>query len=232
MSAEQRRAAARMATSTFRCSRVNQPRLCAMNAGPASRMTSANSRDGRRMAAGQDAVSRVNCGNWSSGLTKSFICLLERWMYRIVSLRSLCPATSEWCRCPFQHRTGEWRNGASAPPRTTHDLLSRKICYRFHPFHDVEVALVRYLRKTDSSILVIKLRGGVQVAIPEWMLNPRVCDQLKTEDQPRISVCALLDLRRLIDAQSFQNAPKDRRFLETREAAARPALKSSSPPSA
>jgi hypothetical protein len=52
----------RMATSTFRCSQVNQPRLCAMNAGPASRMTSANSREGRRMAAGQDAVSRANCG--------------------------------------------------------------------------------------------------------------------------------------------------------------------------
>ena len=39
----------------------------------------------------------------------------------------------------------------------------------------------------------------MQIAVPEWMLNPQVCDRLKTEDKPRISVGALMDLRRLID---------------------------------
>ena len=101
------------------------------------------------------------------------------------------------------------------PPHTTHDLLSTKICYRFHPFHGVEVELVRYLRKTESSILIVKLPGGTQLAIPEWMLNPQVCDRLRNEDQPRISVAALLDLRRLIDAQSFQNARQDRSCAES-----------------
>src|SRR5215472_2928605 len=47
------------------------------------------------------------------------------------------------------------------------------------------------------------------------MLNPQVCDQLKSEDKPRISIGALMDLRRLIDAQSFQNAPKDRSCAES-----------------
>jgi hypothetical protein len=47
------------------------------------------------------------------------------------------------------------------------------------------------------------------------MLNPQVCDQLKSEDKPRISVGALMDLRRLIDAQSFPNAPKDRSCAES-----------------
>ena len=55
----------------------------------------------------------------------------------------------------------------------------------------------------------------MQIAVPEWMLNPQVCDQLKSEDQPRISVDALMDLRRLIDAQSFQNVPKDRCCAES-----------------
>ena len=62
---------------------------------------------------------------------------------------------------------------------------------------------------------MVKLPGGVQVAIPEWMLNPQVCDPLKSEDKPRISVGARMDLRRLIDAPSFQNAPKGRSCAES-----------------
>ena len=40
-----------------------------------------------------------------------------------------------------------------------------------------------------------------QIAVPEWMLSPQVCDQFTDEAEPRISIDALLDLRRLIDAQ-------------------------------
>ena len=47
------------------------------------------------------------------------------------------------------------------------------------------------------------------------MLIPQTCDQLKTEDKPRISVGALMDLRRLIDAQFLQKAPKDRSRAES-----------------
>src|SRR5215472_2473091 len=111
----------------------------------------------------------------------------SRWEQHERKLRSwldcCAPATERLSGCPVLLAVRPWRRCASTPPRTTHDLLSRKICYRFHPFHDVEVELVRYLRKTDSSILVVKLPGGVQVAIPEWMLNPQVCDQLKSEDK-------------------------------------------------
>ena len=101
------------------------------------------------------------------------------------------------------------------PPHTTHDLLLRKICYRFHPLYGAEVEVIRYLRKSASVILIVKVPGGLQIAVPEWMLIPQTCDQLKIEDKPRISVGALMDLRRLIDAQSFQNAPKDRSCAES-----------------
>ena len=94
------------------------------------------------------------------------------------------------------------------PPRTTHSLQSAKICYRFHPFHGVEVEVIRHLRKSESVILVIKLPGGSQVAIPEWMLIPHICDRLTYEEKPRISIEALIDLRRLIDAQCLKKAPK------------------------
>jgi hypothetical protein len=94
-------------------------------------------------------------------------------------------------------------------------LQSAKICYRFHPFYGAEVEVIRCLRKSASVILIVKLPGGVQIALPEWMLIPQTCDQLKTEDKPRISVGALMDLRRLIDAQFLQNAPKDRSCAES-----------------
>jgi len=81
-----------------------------------------------------------------------------------------------------------------------------KICYRFHTFHGVEVEVIRHLRKSESVILVIKLPGGSQVAIPEWMLIPHICDRLTYEEKPRISIEALIDLRRLIDAQCLKKA--------------------------
>jgi hypothetical protein len=39
------------------------------------------------------------------------------------------------------------------------------------------------------------------LAIPEWMLKPEVCEDLKVEAKPRISVSALLDVCKLIGAQ-------------------------------
>ena len=91
---------------------------------------------------------------------------------------------------------------------TTHDSHSTKICYRFHPFYGVDVEVIRYLRKTTSAILIIKLPGGTQIAVPEWMLIPQVCDRLTVEDKPRISIDALNDLRRLINAQSINSSLK------------------------
>ena len=64
-------------------------------------------------------------------------------------------------------------------------------------------------------ILVIKLPGGSQIAIPEWMLIPQVCDRLTDEEEPRISIEALIDLRRLIDAQSRKKAPETRSCAES-----------------
>jgi len=125
------------------------------------------------------------------------------------------PAKAEWCGDRRRLPEGEWRRRGVRPPHTTHDPQSTKICYRFHPLYGAEVEVIRCLRKSASVILIVKLPRGMQIAVPEWMLNPQICDQLKTEDKPRISVDALTDLRRLIDAQSFQNAPKDRSCAES-----------------
>ena len=49
--------------------------------------------------------------------------------------------------------------------------------------------------------MVIKLADDVQVAVPTWMLDPLVCQQLTDEEHPRLSVVALRDLRALLDSQ-------------------------------
>jgi hypothetical protein len=49
--------------------------------------------------------------------------------------------------------------------------------------------------------VVITLGDDVQVAVPSWMLDPVVCQQLTDEEHPRLSVAALRDLRALLDNQ-------------------------------
>jgi hypothetical protein len=101
------------------------------------------------------------------------------------------------------------RNSAARPPRTAHDLRSAKIYYRFHPFYGAEVEVIRHLRRIGSAILIARLPGGAQIAVPEWMLIPQVCDRLTIEAEPRITIDALIDLRTLIDAQRLKNTSKD-----------------------
>ena len=97
----------------------------------------------------------------------------------------------------------------STSPHTAHELHPTKICYRCHPFYGVEVEVIRHLRRTESTILIVKLPGGVQVAVPDWMLNPKVCDQFTNEAEPRVSIDALFGLRRLIDAHRLGTPPED-----------------------
>ena len=90
---------------------------------------------------------------------------------------------------------------AARHSRTAHDLYSAKICYRYHPRYGVAVQLVRYLRRGSSAVVIVRLPDNSQLAIPEWMLKPEACEELKLEAKPRISVSSLLDVRKLIGDQ-------------------------------
>ena len=113
-----------------------------------------------------------------------------------------------WCGDPHLGPASASQSCAGRPPHTTHDPQSTKICYRFHPLYGAEVEVIRCLRKSTSVILIVKLPSGVQIAVPEWMLIPQTCDRLSVEDQSRISIDALIALRRLIDSQRFNNSLK------------------------
>jgi hypothetical protein len=104
-----------------------------------------------------------------------------------------CSLKKHFCFILFLGR--RVRNGAN---HTTHDLYSAKICYRYHPRHGVAVELVRYLRRGNAAVVIVRLPDSSQLATPEWMLKPEACEDLKIEAKPRVSMGALLDLCKLI----------------------------------
>jgi hypothetical protein len=77
-------------------------------------------------------------------------------------------------------------------------LYSGKICYRYHPGYGLTVQLIRYLRRGSAAVVIVRLPDNSQLAIPEWMLKPEACEELKVEAKPRISVSVLLDVCKLI----------------------------------
>lgn len=85
--------------------------------------------------------------------------------------------------------------------RNAHDLYSGKICYRYHPHYDSAVQVIRYLRRGSAAVVIVRLLDGSQLAVPEWMLKPEVCEGLRAEAKPRVSVSALLEIRNLTRTQ-------------------------------
>ena len=63
--------------------------------------------------------------------------------------------------------------------------------------------MIRHLRRIGSAILIVRFPDGLQLAVPEWMLSPQVCQRLTDQLEPRIAIEALEELRRLIDAQTL-----------------------------
>ena len=102
------------------------------------------------------------------------------------------PSAAESCAGQCRLRAGASHSCAVTHPRTTDDLHAARICYRCHPFYGVEVEVVRHLRRTESTVLVVRLPTGTQIALPKWMLTPELCDRLSYEDRPRIDITALL----------------------------------------
>ena len=126
---------------------------------------------------------------------------------------SLCPTTPGWCedgwcedRPPLP--ADGWRSCGATRPRTAHVLRTERVWYRYHPFAGEEVEVMRFLRKGESPSLVVKLPSGRQIAVPEWMLDPQLCERLPDEAAPRVAASALLALRRLLDSQPLLASPR------------------------
>jgi hypothetical protein len=73
--------------------------------------------------------------------------------------------------------------------------------YRYHAHFGTQVVILRRFNATHQ---LVQLKNDLRLAIPDWMLDPIACAQLSDSSLPRISVSALLTLRRLIDDQARQ----------------------------
>jgi hypothetical protein len=94
-------------------------------------------------------------------------------------------------------------------------LYSAKICYRYHPRYGSAVQLIRYLRRGSAAVVIVRLPDASQLAIPEWMLKPESCEDLKVEGKPCISVSALLDVCKLIRSNDSAVADNSRGCAES-----------------
>jgi hypothetical protein len=65
------------------------------------------------------------------------------------------------------------------------------------------VRVVRRFRRLSADSLIVELADGLQVAVPQWMLDPLACEALGVVPIPRISLTALRQLRDLLNAQTL-----------------------------
>jgi len=114
---------------------------------------------------------------------------------------STCPAALGWCADPPRPPADASHSCDVRRHRTAHDLYSAKVCYRYHPHYGVAVQLVRYLRRGSAAVVIVRLPNDSQLALPEWMLKPEACEELKIQARPQIAMSALVDLSKLIKAQ-------------------------------
>jgi hypothetical protein len=105
------------------------------------------------------------------------------------------------------------------------------LCYPHHPFFEQTGELIRWLRRQTSESLGIKLRDGLELAIPAWLLDPLACGRVHDAPAPCLTVEALLALRDLLDRQPLLHAVPPATPCVSQPEGARDAQESSSAPS-
>lgn len=84
---------------------------------------------------------------------------------------------------------------------TTHVFSSATIHYPYHPHFGQTVTMVRKCSHLGPHQVQVAIPSGVQILIPEWMLDEGLCRGMEIVERPALSITALLSLRDLIDAQ-------------------------------
>ena len=62
----------------------------------------------------------------------------------------------------------------------------------------MEVKVQRTLRQFQEAVDIVRLPDGHDIAVPQWMLDPVICNQLPQATAPRIALGALLRLVTLL----------------------------------
>src|SRR5260370_19630871 len=84
---------------------------------------------------------------------------------------------------------------------TSHVLRTATIHYAHHPHHGVTVTRMRKCSSFGLHQVQVALPCGMQILIPEWMLDQDRCHGMGIVERPTLAITALFALRELIDAQ-------------------------------
>ena len=93
-------------------------------------------------------------------------------------------------------------------PQTACQLGPAVITYRFHPFFQRHVTVLRRLRRGETSSVIVRIEPLEQderseeqlcINVPCWMLDPIACARIVCEQKAQIEFKALLSLRTLLD---------------------------------
>jgi hypothetical protein len=76
-----------------------------------------------------------------------------------------------------------------------------RVAYRFHPLFGQEVYVVRRVKSREEPSVIVQGERDLRLMVPCWMLSEGCCEEMAVEEEPRIAVEALAELRALIDAQ-------------------------------
>jgi hypothetical protein len=96
---------------------------------------------------------------------------------------------------------------AAACPHTACQLGRARIIYRFHPFANKDVTVLRRTRYGGDPAVLVRVEHDdknsddpeLRVVVPCWMLDQAACSAVVVRDTPRINIDALNHLRQLVD---------------------------------
>src|SRR5260370_5429556 len=100
-----------------------------------------------------------------------------------------------------------WLPAVSATHYHTTDVLSTAtIHYLHHPHYGVTVTRMRKCSSFGMHQVQVALPCGMQILIPEWMLDEDRCQGMEIVERPTLSITALFALRELVDARQWTPA--------------------------
>jgi hypothetical protein len=77
------------------------------------------------------------------------------------------------------------------------------IHYAHHPHYGAMVTRMRKCCSFGLHQVQVALPSGMQILIPEWMLDEDRCHGMEIVERPTLSITALFTLRELVDAQQL-----------------------------
>jgi hypothetical protein len=98
-------------------------------------------------------------------------------------------------------------SGAAKHSHTTHVLSTATIHYAHHPHYGVTVTRMRKCSSFGLHQVQVALPSGMQVLIPEWMLDEDRCRGMEIVERPTLAITALFALRDLVDARPCTPTP-------------------------